>query len=166
MICIAAALSLFVLACDDDTTPTPTPSATVQTSLPTASPSATATVVTTPTPTSQTQNVCKPNPDPAPSSILVIDAPLPNASVQSPITVSGQVQAFEATFEMTLFNANGTPITTKTGMSQEGQVLSPFSQQITFPPSAAGPACLWVWQASARDGSVTKVGQVPLTLVP
>ncbi len=159
-ICVLALVSL---ACDPDGESSSSSPTATATNTPAPSPTPTVTSTSTPTPQS---NVCQPNPDPASASILVINSPSANASVQGPITVTGQVAAFEAVFQMTLYNAAGNEIATATGMAQEGQTLSPFSEQITFPASAAGPACLWVWQESAQDGSVTKVGQVPLTLLP
>ncbi len=124
----------------------------------------------TPTPATETTplppNVCQPNPDPASPQVLVIDTPKPGDAVTSPLLVSGRVAAFEATFKITIFNAAGQAIADVVGMSAEGQVLSPFSEQITFSTPGPKPACLWVYQASARDGSPIHVGQVPILLLP
>lgn len=51
-------------------------------------------------------------------------------------------------------------------MSAEGQTLSPFSEDVTFSVGAPTSACLWVYEASARDGSPIHVGQVPVLLQP
>lgn len=109
-------------------------------------------------------NVCAPNPDPAGQDLLVIERPRPGDAVTSPLTVSGRIAAFEATFLTALFDAQGRPIATVVGTSLEGQALSPFAVQVTFAPSEVGPACLWVYQESAKDGRSITVGQVPVLL--
>ncbi|WP_322795546.1 Gmad2 immunoglobulin-like domain-containing protein [Tepidiforma sp.] len=92
--------------------------------------------------------------------------PLPNASVTSPLTVTGMVEAFEATFQAQLVDGNANQLAHVVGMAQQGQVLSPFSVQLTFSVSAPTPACLRIYQQSAKDGSDSKIVQVPLVLLP
>lgn len=150
---VAIIALLFTAACQDEGAPTPTDTPTPAPTLPPG---------TTPTPT----DVCLPNPDPASSDVLIIDTPRPGDAVSSPITVSGQIAAFEATFKITIFAADGSPITDVVGMSQQGQVLSPFSEEVGFTTAVPKPACLWVYEASARDGSPIHVGQVPILLLP
>lgn len=111
-------------------------------------------------------DICRPNPDPATPDVQVIDTPKAGDAVRSPFNVSGRIAAFEATFAITLFDANGRPIVDMTAMSLGGQTLSRFSEQVTFPGTAAGAACLWVYERSARDGAPIHVGQMPLTLLP
>jgi hypothetical protein len=86
--------------------------------------------------------------------------------ITSPLTVSGQINAFEATFAIAIKDASGTDMATKTGHSQTGQMLSPFNESVPFTVSAQTPACLWVFQFSAKDGSPSMILQVPITLMP
>jgi len=118
-----------------------------------------------PTPTGQ-PDVCQPNPDPAPADVAEVDSPEADDSVTSPVTVSGRIAAFEAQFNITIFDADGDSIADVSGMSAEGQVLSAFSEDVSFDVTESTPACIWVYELSARDGSQTHVGQIPVTLSP
>jgi hypothetical protein len=109
---------------------------------------------------------CQTNPDPvdAADPSVVVSSPTANASVTSPLTVTGQARVFEATVSLALYDAGGNEIATATTMAAEGGVLSDFSGSITFSVTASTPACLWVFEASAEDGRPVNVVQVPLTL--
>jgi len=144
---IAAIITLALAACADEAeAPTPSPS-----------PSA------TPFP-----NVCLPNPDPATSESQILEAPDPFTEVTSPVTVSGQINAFEATYRITIFNDGGAPIVETFGTAQQPGVgvLGPFSSDLAFSVSAPSPACIWVFEQSARDGGPINVGQIPVILLP
>jgi Immunoglobulin-like domain of bacterial spore germination len=114
----------------------------------------------------QTTNVCAPNPAPATSDTNQVDAPTAGARVSSPITVRGRIAAFEATFRVAIFDGAGTTIADVQGMSSEGQVLAPVEVQVPFSVTSETPACMWVFETSARDGSPVNVVQMPLTLLP
>jgi hypothetical protein len=111
-------------------------------------------------------NPCQTNPSPvdAADPSIIVSSPTANASVTSPLTVTGQARVFEATVSLALYDASGNQIATATTQAAEGQALSAFSGPITFSVTASTPACLWVFEVSARDGSPTNVVQVPLTL--
>jgi len=113
-------------------------------------------------------NVCLPNPDPATSEFQILAAPDPLAEVTSPVTVSGQINAFEATYRITIFNDAGAPIIETFGTAQQPDVgvLGPFSSDLAFSVSAPSPACIWVFEESARDGDPINVGQIPVVLLP
>lgn len=121
----------------------------------------------TPTPTPEPE-VCQPNPDPATPEFQVIDQPGPDDSVTSPVTISGRVLAFEGTYQIGIFDAAGDPIveTFGTAAGMEIGELAPFSINVGFNVDEPTPACIWVYEASARDGSPTHVGQIPVTLSP
>jgi hypothetical protein len=110
--------------------------------------------------------VCRDNPDPANDDEVQVEAPLGGDPVTSPVTVRGEVAAFEATFKITIYDAAGATIADVTGMSSEGQTLAPFSEDVPFSVSQETDACLWVYESSARDGSPTNVVQVPIRLQP
>jgi len=96
-----------------------------------------------PTPTSQ-PNVCETNPDPASADVVNVDSPQTGDSVTSPVTVSGRIVAFEAQFKITIFGAAGGEIADVPARSEEGQVLSPFSEDVFFSVTEETPACVWV----------------------
>jgi Immunoglobulin-like domain of bacterial spore germination len=151
-VALGAALVVALAACgddDDEVTDTPTEiSATSTTEQTTDS------------------DVCGDNPDPATSNEVRVSEPFTGDRVESPLTVRGQIAAFEATFLVALKDAGGDTIVEVTGMSLEGQTLSAFETVATFDVDETTPACLWVYEASAMDGSPTNVAQVPVTLVP
>ena len=121
----------------------------------------------TPTPTAEAE-VCQPNPDPATPDFQVIDQPGVDDTVTTPVTISGQVLAFEGTYQIGIFDAAGDPIveTFGTAVGTEIGELAPFSIDVAFDVDGPTPACIWVYEASARDGSPIHVGQIPVTLLP
>ena len=118
-----------------------------------------------PTPTSQ-PNVCETNPDPASADVVNVDSPQTGDSVTSPVTVSGRIVAFEAQFKITIFGAAGGEIADVPARSEEGQVLSPFSEDVAFSVTEETPACVWVYDLSEADGSIIDVVQSPVVLQP
>ena len=119
-----------------------------------------------PTPTGQ-PDVCQPNPDPAPTDVVEVDSPAASDSVTSPVTVSGRIVAFEAQFNITVFDAGGNQIADVPARSEEGQVLSPFSKDVFFSVTEETPACVWVYDVSEADGvTPLNVVQVPVILQP
>ncbi len=91
---------------------------------------------------------------------------MPGQIASSPLVISGQARVFEAQFNVTLYDELGGVIAETTGMSEEGQVLSPFHVELTFAVSREQSACLWVYDLSAKDGSRMDVVQVPVVLSP
>ncbi len=169
LLALALASIALLVACDnggDGVTPgpdgAPTPAVT-------DSEEETATPEVTPTKTATAEpEVCQPNPDPATPEFQVIDQPSVGDSVTSPVTISGRVVAFEATYQIGIFQADGTPIEETFGTAGPGEAgeLAPFSIDVTFDVDEETPACIWVYEASARDGSSIHVGQIPVTLSP
>ena len=169
LLALALASIALLVACDnggDSVTPgpdgAPTPAATDSgngTPTPTVTPAETVTAEA---------EVCQPNPDPATSEFQVIDRPSTDDTVTSPVTISGQVLAFEATYQIAIYDADGNRIVEAFGTAGPGEIgeLAPFSMDVTFNVDEATPACIWVYEDSARDGSPINVGQIPVTLSP
>jgi hypothetical protein len=142
---------------------TPTAALTVQPSV-TATPAG-----PSPTPAgTAVPNVCKPNPSPVNPADpnIIVRSPEPGQVVRSPLRITGQARVFEAQFNVTLYGELGGVIAETTGMAEEGQVLSPFQVELTFAVGREQPACLWVYDLSAKDGSRIDVVQVPIALAP
>ncbi len=169
LLALALASIALLVACDNDgdgATPAPdgapTPAATdseEETAAPEVTPAETATAE---------PEVCQPNPDPATPEFQIIDLPRPGAAVTSPVTITGQVLAFEATYQIGIFDGDGNPIVETFGTAgpAEAGELAPFSIDVAFDVDEATPACIWVYEASAMDGSPINVGQIPVTLSP
>ncbi len=169
LLALALASIALLVACDnggDGATPAPdgapTPAVTdlvEETATPEVTPAETATAE---------PEVCQPNPDPATPEFQVIDQPSAGETVASPVTISGQVLAFEATYQIGIFDADGNPIMETFGTAGPGEAgeLAPFSIDVAFDVDKATPACIWVYEASARDGNPIHVGQIPVTLSP
>ena len=169
LLALALASIALLVACDnggDGATPAPdgapTPAVTEseeETATPEATPAETATAE---------PEVCQPNPDPATPEFQVIDQPSAGDTLTSPVTISGQVLAFEATYQIGIFDADGNPIVETFGTAGPGEagVLAPFSIDVAFDVDEATPACIWVYEASARDGNPINVGQISVTLSP
>lgn len=116
----------------------------------------------------QGAGVCQPNPSPPDSAdpSIVVAAPGVGDRSANPLTVSGSARVFEAVVSLSLKGADGGSIADGTAQADEAApVLSPFSGTLPFSVTANTPACLWVFEASARDGSPTNVVQVPVTLL-
>jgi hypothetical protein len=169
-VALAFTLAVLIVACDnggDGATPAPDGAPTPAV---TDSEDETPTPAQTPSPgeTPEQPNVCQPNPDPATPEFQVIDQPSAGDAVTSPVTISGQVLAFEGAYQIGIFNAAGEPIVETFGTAGPGEIgeLAPFSIDVAFNVDEATPACIWVYEASAMDGSSIHVGQIPVTLSP
>jgi len=159
---LAVALALTVVACDGndgDDEPTPVPTETAS--------GAGATPTPTPTPL-QPEEVCAPNPDPATPDFQVLDAPSPNTSVASPVTVSGQVLSFENNYQVAIYDIDGNVIVQTFGTAEGIEIgqLAPFSIDVPFEVEEPTPACIWVFEESAMSGDAVHVGQIPVLLLP
>ncbi len=170
LLVLALASIALIVACDNggdsatsgpDGAPTP---AVTDSEKETPTPAQTPSPGETPAP----PNVCQPNPDPATPEFQVIDQPSADDTVTSPVTISGQVLAFEATYQIGIFGADGNPIVETFGTAGPGEAgeLAPFSIDVPFQVNQPKPACIWVYEASAMDGSSIHVGQIPVTLSP
>lgn len=162
LLTIPALVVLAACGDDDGAATTSSPTRTTATPL-----TATATVSPLPSATPDAlATVCGDNPDPATDDVNQVDIPNAGDEVASGFRVQGRILAFEATFRITIFDAAGNTIADETAMSSEGQTLAPFQQDVAFSVTQETPACLWVYESGARDGSPIHVRQIPLLLLP
>jgi germination protein M len=95
---------------------------------------------------------------------ILLESPLPGATVTSPIRISGTADTFEATFQADVLDATGKKIASQTvtatsGSGQRGTYDT--SLAVNAPP---GPIRLVVYEVSAADGSHLHQVEIPLTL--
>lgn len=94
---------------------------------------------------------------------ILVEAPLPFATVSAPLRLRGTANTFEATFEYELLDSNGKTlakhfVTATSGSGTRGtyDVTIPFA-----PPGGTGK--LVVYELSAADGSRIHQVEIPLT---
>ncbi len=97
-----------------------------------------------------------------------IATPAVNATVGSPVTVSGNYfGSFEGVVPIRILGADGSVIADKNA-NNECCTLSPYSTAISFTVSAPTPACVVVYaeNLSGQGDPLIPLVQVPVTLVP
>ena len=169
LVALAFTLAVLLVACDnggDGATPgpdgAPTPAATdAEDGTPTSTETPAETATAEP-------EICLPNPDQVTLEFQIIDEPRPGTTSTSPVTITGHILAFEAVFQVTIFDAAGNMLVDTFGMSEPAEIgeRAPFSIDVAFEVDEPTPACIWVYEKSAQDGSPINVGQIPVTLSP
>lgn len=96
---------------------------------------------------------------------ILVESPLPFQTVTSPLRATGTANAFEATFEYEVVDADGRVVashfvTATSGSGERGT----FDFTAPFSPSRSGPGKLVVFERSAEDGSRIHEIEVPLRL--
>jgi hypothetical protein len=124
-----------------------------------------------PVPTHPVAETASRNAGQNPKQVITIDFPKPNSTISSPLTLSGSTNfwPFEANLSAQLKDAQGNllaqiPVTVHSpDMGQGG----PWSERLTFtPPAQPRTGTLEVFDASAKDGTVTSIARVNVRLVP
>jgi len=153
---------LVIAACTPSTTPSPTaqpptaaPTAT-EPSAPTTSPAATETPPGTPT---------------IPPRDIVLTAPSPGVTVDSPVEVRGRVSVmpFEANLRGRVYDAQGgvvgeEPIQVQPDVEDELGGPGTFVGSIPYQVETDGPGEVEIAEISARDGSIVVSATVAVTL--
>jgi germination protein M len=99
---------------------------------------------------------------------ILVEAPAPNATVSSPLTIKGTANTFEATFMADLrADGEGKPlysnfVTATSGSGTRGT----FEQRLDFTVDRERPGKLVVYERSAEDGSVVNEVEIPVTIQP
>lgn len=97
---------------------------------------------------------------------ILVESPSAEASVSSPLRVTGNANTFEATFEYDLEDENGKVlhhdfVTATSGSGERGT----FDFTIPFHVTREQEGSLIVYESSAADGSHINIRRIPLTLV-
>lgn len=94
---------------------------------------------------------------------ILVESPEPGDEVASPLRVRGTANTFEATLEVELVSEGGERLASTFGTATCGTgCRGTFSIELPF--EGAGPATLRAFERSAKDGSETKVVEIPLVL--
>ena len=96
---------------------------------------------------------------------ILVESPLPEAQVKSPLRIAGTANTFEATFQYELVDSAGKVIarhfvTATSGSGTRGT----FDFTVEYPAGHSGPGKLVVYESSAKDGSRIHVIEIPLQL--
>ena len=96
---------------------------------------------------------------------ILVETPLPFATVSSPVRVAGTANTFEATFQVALLAADGTVldghfVTAASGTGTRGSYVT----SVHFPAGRTGDATLKVWEASAENGQPLGTVEIPVRL--
>jgi immunoglobulin-like protein involved in spore germination len=98
---------------------------------------------------------------------ISVAIPQAGAFVQSPITIAGSANVFEATVSIRVLDANGDVIAESFATATCGTgCRGDFSTQVDIPIDAEQPATIQVFESSAKDGSMINTVEIPVTLVP
>src|SRR5919202_3017279 len=146
-------------------TPTTVPSPSTAS---TTSPSPTRSAATSPSPTNP---AAAPTAEQHPEHVIAIDFPKPNATISSPLTLSGSTNfwPFEGTLGAKLKDVQGSPLA-QIPVTVQSQAIGqggPWSERLTFtPPAQPQTGILEVFDTSAKDGTITTIARVNVRLVP
>ncbi len=98
---------------------------------------------------------------------IFVDRPAFGASIGNPARITGSANVFEASFMVTLLDADGATIAETHTMATCGTgCRGTFDLTLPYSVSEAGWGGLLVWAASAKDGSPEWVREYPVWLEP
>jgi hypothetical protein len=99
---------------------------------------------------------------------IVVDSPLCDAQVTSPVTITGTASVFEAALTVVVSDADGNELASANIMASAGAPeRGDFSTELSFSlPGGAQMGRIEAYSRSAEDGSIINLFSVPVLLVP
>jgi hypothetical protein len=98
---------------------------------------------------------------------ILVESPLPFASVRSPLRLTGTANTFEATFRYELKDETGKVLTKHFVTATSGNgVRGTYGVSIPFRVSSPTRVTLTVYEVSAENGARENQVDIPLTLAP
>jgi hypothetical protein len=97
--------------------------------------------------------------------IILVESPLPNETVSSPIRATGTANTFEATFQYEVVGPDGKVLATHFVTATSGSGTRGTFAFTTKPFTATGDGALVVYENSAKDGSRIHAVRIPLRFV-
>jgi germination protein M len=99
------------------------------------------------------------------SPLILVESPLPSATVTVPLQVTGTANTFEAAFRVTLTDSGGHILYDKPAMATSGSgTRGTFDVTAAFDISGPTAATLTVFEVSAENGSRINSVEIPLQL--
>jgi len=90
--------------------------------------------------------VCSHSKATLPPDLIEITAPLPGATVSSPLRVAGSINAIGGTFFVSIVTADGTHVIDYPVNAIQPDSLVPFEQLVPFSYFEQAPACVWIYR--------------------
>lgn len=130
--------------------------------LPSPTPTSTITAATTPKPSASAAAT----PITSAKGFITVGAPLANARVTSPVTISGDASVFEATLQWRIVDGGGKVLSSGTTQASRGAPdRGTFSVSASYPPPSADTiGALEVYETSPKDGTVDDIVRVPVVI--
>ena len=98
---------------------------------------------------------------------ILVRSPLIGEQVSSPVTISGNANAFEATVSTSILDAQGGEIANTTTMATCGTgCRGTYSTAVAFTVDRTQAGTVRVYEASAEDGRPIHVVDIPVVLIP
>ncbi|NTW28829.1 MAG: spore gernimation protein [Coriobacteriia bacterium] len=94
---------------------------------------------------------------------VLIETPLRDDLVTTPLRVQGSANVFEAVFELKVVGSGGQILATKHVMATSGTgTRGTFDATLTWDSAQHGNATVVAWYSSAKDGSPVVVAEIPI----
>jgi hypothetical protein len=107
----------------------------------------------------------RPSPVVSTKGFITLTSPTVNATLQSPVIITGDASVFEATLQWRITDTGGRVIAEGiTTASQGAPGRGTFSVTATYTVSTETVAFVEVYSRSAKDGNIDELVRVPVTL--
>lgn len=147
----AVALVLVMVSCGSTANVGAVPSPALVTIAPTASP--------TPTPSP------KPTPVGSAKGSITLTAPTVNATLRSPVVITGDASVFEAALQWRISDTGGRVIAEGNTMASRGAPgRGTYTVTVPYTVTTETVAFVEVYSRSAKDGNIDEIVRVPVTL--
>ncbi len=98
---------------------------------------------------------------------ILVESPVPGAQITSPVAATGTANTFEAQFMVEVVDPDGLVLTEKSVMATSGTgTRGSFSTVVEFAATRAGLGTMIFYEPSAKDGSRTKIIEIPVRMQP
>lgn len=98
---------------------------------------------------------------------ILVESPLPGQSVESPVTVRGSANTFEAMFRITITDPEGLILVEKSAQASSGTgTRGTFSVEVPFTTARSGLGAVICAELSPKDGKPTNVVEIPVIMAP
>jgi hypothetical protein len=104
---------------------------------------------------------------PSPTAAIVVDAPIENAQVSSPVLVSGTADVFEGTVSIRVLDENGAILSEDFTTATCGSgCLGTYRTRVRFRTDHKQRGSIQVFESSAENGEPLHMVEIPVTLLP